>query len=85
MIVPTRRAFLRMLLASPLALTVDVEQLLWTPSPMVVVPSWSSPLIEELNQITLAQIYPSIVEDFFKRTPLLRFYERNLAHALDRY
>lgn len=35
-----RRAFLKLLLAAPaIAATVDVEQLLWTPKPMVTVPA----------------------------------------------
>lgn len=34
-----RRDFLRLLLASPIAATVDVEQLLWVPKPIVVVPA----------------------------------------------
>lgn len=38
MIPITRRSFLRFLLATPLAATVDVEKLLWVPSPIVTVP-----------------------------------------------
>lgn len=34
----TRRDLLRLLLASPVAALVDVEQLLWTPKPIITVP-----------------------------------------------
>lgn len=33
-----RRSFLRLLLASAAASTLDVEKLLWVPKPMIVVP-----------------------------------------------
>lgn len=39
MIHPSRRAFLRILLSLPIATQFDVEALLWTPSPIVVVPA----------------------------------------------
>lgn len=35
----TRRDWLRLLLAAPLAATVDVEQLLWVPKPIITVPA----------------------------------------------
>lgn len=35
---PTRRDFLKFLLASPIAATLDVEKLLWVPTPQIVVP-----------------------------------------------
>lgn len=35
----SRRGFLRLLLASPIAATVDVEKLLWVPKPIITVPS----------------------------------------------
>jgi hypothetical protein len=35
----TRRDVLRYLLMTPMALTLDVEQLLWVPKPIIVVPS----------------------------------------------
>lgn len=34
-----RRTFLRFLLATPLAATVDVEALIWVPKPIIVVPA----------------------------------------------
>lgn len=34
-----RRDFLRLLLASPLAMNVDVERFLWVPNPRIVVPA----------------------------------------------
>lgn len=34
-----RRDFLRILLASPIAATVDVEALIWTPKPIITVPA----------------------------------------------
>ena len=39
MIHPSRRAFLKTLLSLPIAVQMDVEALLWTPSPIVVVPA----------------------------------------------
>lgn len=35
-----RRSFLRLLLATPLAATVDVEALIWVPKPIIVVPAF---------------------------------------------
>ncbi len=35
----TRRDLIKLLLAAPIAATVDVEQLLWVPKPIVVVPT----------------------------------------------
>lgn len=35
----SRRDFLKLLLAAPIAATVDVEKLLWVPTPMVTVPA----------------------------------------------
>lgn len=35
----TRRELLRLLLAAPIAATLDVEKLLWTPGQMVTVPA----------------------------------------------
>lgn len=35
----TRRDLLRLLLAAPIAAAVDVEQLLWTPKPIITVPA----------------------------------------------
>ena len=44
---PTRRDFLRVLLATPLAATFDVERLLWTPQTMITVPAM--PVIVQPN------------------------------------
>lgn len=35
---PTRRQFLKTLLATPLAMTLDVEKLLWVPGQQIAVP-----------------------------------------------
>jgi hypothetical protein len=32
-----------------------------------------SPLIDELNQITLAEIYPAVPDNFFTASPLLAY------------
>lgn len=37
-----RRSFLKFLLSTPLALTVDVEKLLWVPKPIITVPAMPS-------------------------------------------
>lgn len=34
-----RRSFLRLMLAAPIAATVDVEKLLWVPKPIITVPA----------------------------------------------
>lgn len=36
---PSRRDMLRMMLAMPIAATLDIERLLWLPSPIVTVPA----------------------------------------------
>jgi len=40
-----RRDFLRVLLASAVAESLDVEKLLWTPKPIITVPSFSAGVI----------------------------------------
>ena len=74
MVSPSRRAFLRALLATPLALTLDVDQLLWTPSPMVVVPGVRGISIADLYAITMKEIWPRMIRDeFFQSNPLLEY------------
>jgi hypothetical protein len=68
-----RRAFLRSLLALPIAATFDVEKLLWIPGQMVVVPSTYKCIritLDEINAVALRMYLPAI-EEFFKSTPLL--------------
>lgn len=74
MIPPSRRAFLRTLLSLPIAATVDVERLLWTPSPLIVVPRLvRSVTIDEINRVTMAAIFPGVVDQFFTATPILEY------------
>lgn len=57
---PTRRDLLKYMLASPMALTLDVEKLLWVPKPMIVVPAMPDALIwHQLNivQAALSQLF----------------------------
>lgn len=70
---PSRRDFLRYLLATPLAMTLDVEQLLWVPSPRIVVPGLRSVTLEEINRITVETLYPGILETFFAPSPLIEY------------
>lgn len=65
-----RRDFLKILLAAPaIAATVDVEQLLWEPKPMVTVPEMPAPMRFDghefsftLEEFTEEHLRPSIVE-----------------------
>jgi len=77
MIHPSRRAFLRSLLALPIAATVDVEQLLWTPSPIIVVPAIRGVTIEEINAVTMQVLLPGVCDHFFRSTPLLEYLRRS--------
>ena len=70
---PSRRAFLRSLLAAPLAFQIDVEQLLWTPGGLITVPRWG-PRIEHMNAITMNEIWPAVADYFFQSTPLLAYW-----------
>ena len=73
MIPPSRRQFLRTLLALPIATTLDVERLLWVPSPIITVPALSTDLLfDEINRITLATIFPAVLEMYLQPSPLLR-------------
>jgi hypothetical protein len=68
----TRRHLLRALLALPIAATLDVEQLLWTPGQMVVVPGrgpWFG--LAEANEILKAIYLPAVREMFNRSTVLL--------------
>lgn len=71
-----RRSFLRALLATPLALELDVERLLWMPRPIITVPALRAVTMAEINAITLQTILPGVVDNFFKSTPLLEYLKR---------
>ena len=69
-----RRSFLRILLASPLVATLDVEQLLWVPKPIIVVPAMPTRWlihIEEINRIAMRQIMPVVSDMYFRSDPFL--------------
>lgn len=56
-----RRTFLRLLLATPLATTVDVEALIWVPKPIIVVPAFPMrPVNPNLGQ-TMAALWERYV------------------------
>lgn len=63
----SRREFLKALLATPIAATFDVERLLWVPGQMVTVPA-----------LPCTHIFPPLMDDFFRSTPLLRYLRDNL-------
>lgn len=75
MIPHSRRAFLRLLLTTPLAATVDLEQLLWTPRPMVVVPALrAAPLtLAEIDAVTRCVCQPAVLAALWETTPLLAY------------
>lgn len=73
MIAPSRRTFLRTLLSLPIAATVDVEQLLWTPSPMIVVPAYPPLTIAEINAVIMQSILPGLRDQFFLTSPLVEY------------
>lgn len=66
-----------MLLASPLALTVDVEALIWTPGQLVTVPAMpSTPFdLARFNEILKAVYLPAVREMLNNSTILLRHLE----------
>ena len=51
-----RRDFLRVLLASAVAESLDVEKLLWTPKPIITVPSFSAGVIANWKDYTVELI-----------------------------
>lgn len=50
-----RRSFLRLLLATPLAATVDVEALIWVPKPIIVVPAFPRGVNPNLGAMVASQ------------------------------
>jgi hypothetical protein len=74
---PDRRTFLRMLLATPIAMELDVEKLLWVPRPMITVPalplSRMGLLIDDINRVTYQQIMPVVHDLYFGSTPFLAY------------
>lgn len=71
-----RRSFLRALLATPLALELDVERLLWVPCPIITVPALRAVTMAEINAITLQSVLPGVIDSFFTNTPLLEYLTR---------
>ena len=74
----SRRDFLRVLLATPLAATLDVERLLWIPGQMVTVPRIGhrinfDEIFDEINEITLREILPLVRDKYFRYSPILSF------------
>jgi hypothetical protein len=70
-----RRGFLGMFGAALATAVLDPEKLLWVPGrityslpPNPVLPLL---LLEELNAVTLAEIYPILVSDNFYKSPLI--------------
>lgn len=74
MIQPSRRGFLKALLALPAAATVDFERLLWTPSPTITVPTLvRSVSLNEINRVTAQTFLPGIVDNLFAPSPLMAY------------
>lgn len=83
-----RRSLLRMLLMSPIAMTLDVEKLLWVPGELVSVPALlpGDPIrifdLEAANQI-LKEIYLPYIRDYINNGPgiiLLRYLHERDGH-----
>lgn len=71
----TRRDLLKILLATPAALTLDYEKLLWVPKPIIVVP-----------ELPLGLLVAQAWEDVIKKLPIdlfdhdAAFYENSEIH-----
>jgi hypothetical protein len=62
-----RRGFLKFLLSTPLAATIDFEQLLWTPKPIITVPGpVKLASLSEIVAIELERMQP-LVKNIFER------------------
>jgi hypothetical protein len=64
-----RRAFLRSLLALPIAATFDVEKLLWVPGQMVVVPPMPTVIAVRFAHISYEDIQRAYMECVLGRLP----------------
>lgn len=69
-----RRDFLKLLLATPLAATVDVEQLLWVPKPIIVVPAMPGYVFyggaRGGGKANIGRIIVAAWEDYVRNAPL---------------
>jgi hypothetical protein len=83
MIHPSRRSFLRSLLALPIAAQLDVERLLWRPSPIITVPGIRRVTLQEIHGVTLRAIVPGIPDNFFKSSPLLEYLREHAVVEMD--
>lgn len=75
----SRRQLLRMLLMSPIAMTLDVEKLLWVPGQVWSVPEMPSGFhgfmsMAEVNGI-LKEVYWPAVHDLINSSNLLSYYK----------
>jgi len=63
-----RRDFIKFLLATPIAATLDVEKLLWIPEKTIFIPSVANPGLyySQIIAIELERIMPKI-KDLFER------------------
>jgi hypothetical protein len=66
---PTRRDFLRYLLATPIALQLDVEKLLWVPKTQIVVPNITIYSLSDIIEAEMDRIAP-ILASLFDRDDL---------------
>ncbi len=79
----SRRSLLRAWLASPLVTLLDAEQWLWVPKPVVAVPTLQytpkyydvTVTLDEINAVTLREIYPPAMDGFFKTDPFLKYFK----------
>jgi len=60
-----RRDFLKFLLTTPIAATMDLEKLLWVPKPIIVVPAMPRALtMNQILEAELNRITPRIMRLF---------------------
>ena len=59
-----RRDMLKFLLATPLAATMDFEQLLWVPRPMIVVPKTGLLSLSQIVAQEMERMLPNIMQLF---------------------
>ena len=77
-----RRTLLKTLLGLPIALTLDVEALLWTPRTLVTVPAVRAVTLAEINAVMCARVIPGIVDNFFKASPMLEYLTQRAVSSL---
>lgn len=80
----TRRDLLKILLTAPIAATLDVEKLLWVPSPIITVPALPTLSIGEIVALEWEKVIKRCSIDLFNRDDVFfkmvedRFHEHEI-------